>query len=297
MMEKVSSVVTNKTITPASQATAGNIIQRDLAVQPPNPASAPPQLTAKQIKDAIDFNNERYNKENIELIQDIVGGPRSGIMVKETIELIALYQFENNMAKIDGMVGADTFNLLTTELTAENASKDTCLTMFNVQTGGPMTMHAAGPNLANIFGHFEVEILFSPHCDCSRFEYRQFICGNVTHNGNNINANFAIPGGGLPAIGAWVEDGNTTLANNGRFGHRNHLPNQGITNQYIDANGQPDMANGCRFNSIDQPGVTAGPAAHNDVYVFDFRFFGDVMKDGKKIERKFWAVQETITIP
>jgi len=273
-------------------------IQRDLAIEPAHPEAAEPQLTAQEIRDAITFNTSRYNQDNITLIQNIVGGPVTGILTEETIRLIALYQAQNGLNP-DGKVGPRTFDQLTAELGAENASPDTCLTMFHVGLVTPMELHAAGPNLANIFGHFNVDIRFSPHCDCSRFQYRQFISGLVTYNGANINNQFGtIPGGAaLPAISNWVEDGNTNLPNNGRYGHRNHLANQGVLNQYTDANGGIDMQNGCRYQSFDEPGVIGAPANAGDVYVFDFRFFGDIRKDGRMIERKFWAVRETVTIP
>ena len=147
-----------------------------------------------------------------------------------------------------------------------------------------MEIHAgAAVNTANIFGHFDVDIRFSPHCNCARFQYRQFISGLVTINGTNIANQFSVPGGGLPAIGNFVEDGNTTLPNNGRFGHRNHLPNQGMRNQYLNDNGAAVMASGCRYTSTDEPGVTGAPANAGDVFAFDFRFFGEVRKDGAMI--------------
>jgi len=187
---------------------------------------------------------------------------------------------------------------MTSELTAEGASMDTCLNMFRVSVASPIEIHSAGLNLANIFGHFDVEIRFSPHCDCSRFEYRQFISGQVTLNGINLNNQFSIPSGNvLPATGNFVEDGNTNLPDNGRYGHRKLQANQGLQNQYLNSTGIVDMANGCTFNSFDEPGVIAAPANSGDIYVFDFRFFGDIRKDGQMIERKFWSVRETVIIP
>src|SRR5579859_61044 len=257
-------------------------IQRDLAIEPANPDVAEPELTAGQIRTAIIFNRDRYSTQSIRLIQNIVGGPITGIMDEQTVRLIALYQAQNNLTP-DGMAGPDTFGQLTSELTAEGAPDDTCLTMFNVAVTSPMELHAAGPNLANIFGHFEVSIQFSPHCDCSQFEYRQFIGGQVTLNGTVINANFSVPGGGLPGLGNFVQDGNTTLPNNGRYGHRKLPANQGLVNQYTDPDGTVNMANGCVFNSLDEPGVVGAPANPGDVYVFDIRFFGDILRNGKPI--------------
>jgi len=273
-------------------------IQRDLAIEPLFPDVEVPILNPEQFRNARIFNNQRYGENSIRLIQEIVGGPISGVMEDETIALIALFQAQNGLTP-DGMVGEITFNQMTAELEAEGASADTCLTMFRVALRTPMELHAgASVNTANIFGHFDVEIRFSPHCDCSRFEYRQFISGNVTLNGTNINSSFTIPPSNvLPPTGSFIEDGNTTLTNNGRYGHRSSGDNRGRLNQYLDASGNVDMQNGCFFRSFDEPGITGGPANSGDTYVFDFRFFGDIRKDGQMVERKFWSVRETVIIP
>jgi hypothetical protein len=273
------------------------VIQRDLAIAPANPNAVDTTLTPQQIRNAIIFNNDRFGKDSVSLIQNTVGGPVTGVMDEETVRLIAHYQAQNNL-KADGMAGPNTFGQLTDELAAEGTSSDTCLTSFNVGVVTPMQLHpGAGANQVNIFGHFDVDILFDPHCDCSRFQYRQFIGGDVTLNGRNINNQFSVPGGGLPGLGNFVEDGNTTLAGNGRFGHRNLPPNQQATNEYTDADGTQNMAGGCRFHSFDEPGVTDAPGNPGDTYVFDFRFFGDIIRDGKMVERKFWSVRETVIIP
>lgn len=280
------------------QRSANEKVQRDLAIEPSDPLARQQELTFKQIHDAIIYNNDRYGQKSIQLIQDVVGAIVTGTMDEDTINLVALYQAENELTA-DGMVGPNTFNQITSELEAEGASDETCLNMFLVGVRTPMELHAAAsPNTANIFGHFDVEVRFSPHCDCSKFEYRQFISGNVTLNGVNINNQFSVPPVNvLPASGSFVEDGNTTLANNGRYGHRNLQANQGMFNQYTDSAGNIDMTNGCIFHSFDEPGVTGGPANSGDTYVFDFRFFGDIRKNGKMIERKFWSVRERVVIP
>lgn len=273
-------------------------VQRDLAIEPPLPDVEEPVLTPKQVRNAKIYNKDRYGEKSTLLIQDVVGASATGEFDDDTIRLIALYQAQNGLTT-DGAAGPVTFNQMTAELEAEGVSDDTCLSMFRVGLRTPMEIHAgAVANTANIFGHFDVEIRFSPHCDCSKFEYRQFISGQVTLNGASINNQFSIPPGNvLPATGSFIEDGNTTLPNNGRYGHRNLPPNQGVPNRYVDASGNVDMANGCTFFSFDEPGVVGGPANTGDTYVFDFRFFGDIHKGGKMIERKFWAVRESITIP
>lgn len=270
-------------------------IQRDLALPPTTPDAVDPVLTPKQIHDAILFNNNRFGPDSIRLIQNIVGATVDGVMGPETIHLIAHYQAQNGLTP-DGMVGPNSFDQLTDELGAENASPDTCLTSFLVALRTPMTVvPGAAPGTVDIFGHFDIQIRFDPHCDCSRFEYRQFIGGDVTLNGANINGAFSVPGGGLPGLGNFVEDGNTTLPNNGRIGHRNLPGNQGFPNEYFDTGGVQNMPSGCLFHATDEPGVNT-PNTPGNVLVFDIRFFGDIRRDGAMVERKFWAVRQTITL-
>ncbi|MCB0573402.1 MAG: DUF4157 domain-containing protein [Saprospiraceae bacterium] len=276
-------------------------VQCDLAIEPPNP-SASPTLTPVQIQKAIVYNRRRYKEVSVRLIQDIVGATIDGDIGEETVQLIAIYQAQNNLAP-DGMAGPLTFDALTAEMAAEGTSPDTCLNMFKVSVRAPMDFFFAGTSpsgtpLVDIFGHFDVEIMFSPHCNCSEFEYRQFISGSVTYNGTNVNHMFStIPGGTLPTIGNWIQDGNTSLPNNGRYGHRNLPPNRVIPNRYLDVDGNIDMANGCTFKSADEPGLFGAAANSGDTYMFDIRFFGDIRRNGKMVERKFWAVRETIVIP
>jgi hypothetical protein len=275
-------------------------IQRNLALTPPNPDVAEPALSDAEIRDAIDFNNRRYQPDVIRLIQDVVGARVTGTMDEDTIRLIALIQAQFDLADVDGKVGPDTFDLLVSELSAENAPTDTCMTMFRIRgPRTPMDLRVAGPGLANIFSRFNVEARFSPRCNCSEFEYRQFICGTVnrTRAGvvTNINHLFAIPGGGLPVCPGWVQDGNTTEPQNGRYGHRNHAAR--ANSRYLDDSGSVDMGNGCVFQAFDVPGLWEMPDVSGDQYDFDMRFFGDIRRGGRRMERKFWALRDTVTIP
>ena len=276
------------------------LLQRDLALEPTNPNAREVNLTAQQIRDAINFNRRRYDAENTRLIQDVVGAPATGTFDEETIRLIARYQDDFGLAPVDGKVGPDTFAQLTAELQAESVDDQTCLTLFNVSDPAiPLDIRVAGPGLADIFSRFNVTARFSPHCHCDQFEYRQFICGSVdrTQGGvaTNINNLFTIPGGGLPQCPGWVEDGNTTQAQNGRYGHRNHAAR--VNNRYLDDTGTVDMANGCRFEAFDVPGMFGVPANSGDRYDFDIRFFGDIRRNGQRMQRKFWAVRDNLTIP
>jgi len=58
-----------------------------------------------------------------------------------------------------------------------------------------------------------------------------------------------------------------------------------------------DMVNGCRFEAVDAPGMWGVPGTAGDVYAFDVRFFGDIRRNGTRMQRKFWAVRDTMTIP
>lgn len=276
------------------------LLQRDLALQPTNPNAQEVNLTAQQIRDAINFNRRRYDAENTRLIQDVVGAPVTGTFDEETIRLIARYQDDFGLTPADGKVGPDTFDQLTAELQAEGVDDQTCLTLFNVSDPAiPLNIRVAGPGLADIFSRFNMTARFSPHCHCDQFEYRQFICGSVdrTQGGvvTNINNLFTIPGGGLPQCPGWVEDGNTAQAQNGRYGHRNHAAR--INNRYLDDTGTVDMANGCRFEAFDVPGMFGVPDNSGDRYDFDIRFFGDIRRNGRRVQRKFWAVRDNLTIP
>lgn len=281
-------------------AHGGTIVQRDLASEPTNPHPQEVNLTAGQIRDAIKFNRRRYDEESTRLIQDVVGAPQTGVFDVETIRLIARYPDDFGLTPVDGKVGPDTFDQLTSELQAENVDDQTCLTMFNLtDPTDPLDIRVAGPGLADIFSRFNITARFSPHCNCDEFDYRQFICGSVdrTRGGvvTNMNNVFSIPGGGLPQCPGWVEDGNTTQPQNGRYGHRDHTPR--VNNRYLDDTGAVDMANGCRFEAFDVPGLFEVPDNSGDRYDFDIRFFGDVRRNGRSMQRKFWAVRNDMTIP
>lgn len=282
------------------RASSAGSIQRDLALPLPNPNAAEPVLSDAEVRDAIRFNARRYREDVIRLIQDVVGANTTGTMDEETVRLIALIQAQFNLADADGKVGPDTFDVLVGELSAENAPNTTCLTMFRIRGPRiPMDLRVAGPGRANIFSRFDVEARFSPRCNCRDFEYRQFICGTVTRTRGGVvtgrNGLFTIPGGGLPACPGWVQDGNTTEPNNGRYGHRTHAAR--VNNRYLDDTGTDDMRDGCLFRSFDVPGLFEVPDVSGDRYDFNMRFFGDIQRGGTRIERKFWALRDNVTIP
>jgi hypothetical protein len=280
-----------------------NKVQRDLALEPGNAAAAEPKLTREQIHDAILFNNARYGPNSVREIQKIVGAPVTGVMNKETVDRVAYYQSLYHLVA-DGKAGVDTFGQLTDEMTAEKKSPEHCITYFLVTVADELETHPAparnGVDQARIFGKFDVEIRFDPHCDCSQLEYRQYISGDAFQNNQNINRFFtSVPGGHLPGAGNWRWDGDRNLNNNGHYGVRGAAANQGgVTDEYTDATGAPDAA-GCNYRASDDPGLRSVDVARGDRFVFDIRFHGEIIRksDKKVMEDKFWAVRGEARIP
>jgi len=298
----VAGTVPEQITRPEISGAAYPIIQRDLALEPPVDVAVQPDLTEVEIQEAIAFNRRSYNEDSIRLIQDVVGAEPTGVLEAETIRFIAVFQEQFGLQK-DGKVGDDTFELINQELTAEGAPTENCLTMFRV-TGpsSPLDLRVAGPGLADIFSRFDVDIMFSSRCNCSEFEYRQFICGNATRTRggtttpqNHLFTN--LPTGSLLPCPDWHEDGDTSNVPP-RYGHRNQPAGTNPVDRYLDDQGNVNQANGCRYESFDIPGLFSVPVQTGDQFDFDIRFFGDVRRAGHgRVDRRFWAVRDTTTIP
>jgi len=100
-------------------------VQRDLAVEPPNPTAVAPTLTQAQIDGAIRFNRFRFKDPyTIRIVRDVLGlEPVPAIIDEEFVRTVAQWQAENNVTP-DGKVGADTTRTLLGELTAEGEAAD-----------------------------------------------------------------------------------------------------------------------------------------------------------------------------
>lgn len=284
---------------PAAGAGAGRggerVIQRQLAVPPVHPSVEEPLLTPKQIHDAVIFNKNRYGEASIRQIQKIVGVPMTGLMDTATVKKIAHYQAKYGL-DVDGMAGESTFINLTDEMAASGAPPEDCINYFNV-TVGSLVPSTLVPGTVRIKADVRVDIKFDPHCDCSRLDYRQYVKGNIFRNGVNINTWIDhAPGGGLPGMGHWIEDGDNTLPHNGPYGHREYDQDLGATDHYIDPDGTPNKTHGCVYENSDSMGIDHGTGNRGDIFVFDVRFFGEIRRDRKAIEKKFWAIRGTITI-
>lgn len=301
----------------------GRALMRDLAQEPPQNVPAQRELTVAQVQAAIRYNRASYNEESTRLIQDIVGGPKTGRFNEQTVRLVALIQRQYGLVPADGKVGPDTYDFLIRELQVEAVTPGSCLTLFQIVGPQPLAFFRTSPNQGLINSRFEVHARFDPRCNCSDFEYRQFIAGHVelledaqpgitppARSGCavldsvlpdmwvwNMDGCFPIPGGGLSRH--MREDGDTAVPAGmagRRYGHRSARPNPSDNrDQYLS-----DRASGCIYKAFDVPDlapVPATPGDAGDVYDWDMRFRGVIQRsDGTIVDEKWWNIINTITI-
>jgi hypothetical protein len=272
---------------------AGKTIQRDLATPPPDtPVPAQPDLTDEQIRNAIVFNRARYDEPNTKLIQNLLGGPVTGVWTEENIVAIAATQEQYGLAK-DGMVGFETFRFLNNEERQEGLTTSTanCLTSFRVIGPDTSTFVRDTPTQCTLGGHFRTASQFSNRCNCSQFQYRQFIRGHfrLERGGvvTDLNGIFSsLPSGNLTP--AFQEDGDTTdFPVN--YGHRDQPADADPEDHYIDDRLADNQANGCRYRNEDSPDATLTDCQPGDVYDADINFRGEIQRNGLPIESKFWT--------
>jgi hypothetical protein len=309
----------------ASPVQSGAAVLRDLAQEPPADAPAQRELTPVQLQRALQYNRASYNEESIRLIQDLVGGPRTGRFEEETVRLVALIQRQFGLVPADGKVGPDTYDFLIRELQAERVAPGACLTLFQIVGPQPLTFFRTSPTQGSISSRQEVHARFDPRCNCGDFEYRQYIGGHVelleasrpgvtppATSGCSVLAS-TLPGtwvwdldgcfGNLPAgrlTRTMREDGDTAVAAGvaGRhYGHRSARPNPSDgRDRYL-----PDRTTGCIYEAFDVPDLTpvpATPADTGDIYDWDMRFRGVIQRsDGTIVSEQWWNIIQTIVIP
>lgn len=292
-----------------SQAAAeAGVLRRDLATPEPNPPpAANPELTDSQVRTAINFNSQLYDAANTRLIQDLLGGPVTGRWTRANIEAIASVQQQYGLKK-DGMVGPDTFRFIEQEQALEGAGTTTpeCLTMFRVTTHPVLGAPTAGPGgTTRIRGHHVVEARFSSRCNCSEFQYRQFIAGVATASRggriDDLSRMFShIPGGRLPL--AMTQDGNTGCRDR-NYGHRDQ-PGQDQTavscgeDHYTDDAGSTDQTNGCRYRAEDFPSINVTGLASGDVVDLLVQFRGEIRRNNRVIQTREWTtIDNSLTTP
>jgi hypothetical protein len=301
---------TGRAVRPGSAR--NQFVQRDLATPEPTPAApAQADLTDAQIRDAIRFNSQRYDAANTRLIQNILGGPVTGRWTRENIEAIAATQEQFGLKK-DGKVGADTFEFIVREQQLEGVGTETqnCLTMFSVVWQPDEWAATPGPNgTTRIRGHHVVEARFSSRCNCSEFEYRQFIAGvagvQPASGGPRVEMKNSFPHipvvGHLPAV--ITEDGMTQCPQGINYGHRDQAGQPSTTttcgeNQYRDADGTPNQPSGCVYRGEDFPVLTVRGLNTGDVTDLLIQFRGEIRRNRRTIATREWTdIDETVSTP
>lgn len=224
--------------------------------------------------------------------------------MKKDITAIAQIQEEYGLHK-DGMVGAETFQFIDKETSAEKLTRkdENCLVALWANNRSPsITPLTTG---ADIQGDFGMHAMLPSHCNCSDYEYRQFIRGHFRHERAGVVTDEAdwfgrIPGGRLPA--AFIEDGDTSAATV-NYGHRAQ-PREDANpkNRYENFDGTPNQANGCVYEGEDFPGGTyrghnAAPTT-GDTLDLLIQFRGEIQRRGRTVETKHWtALQSRFVLP
>ena len=107
------------------QRQAPQQVQRDFAVESPNPGAAAPVLTDEQIQAAIRFDTRHFELNDaweISLTRDVLGLEKEPAVVDaDLVNAIAAYQAENNITA-DGKLGPVTASRLSRELFHEGTA-------------------------------------------------------------------------------------------------------------------------------------------------------------------------------
>jgi hypothetical protein len=299
---------------------------RDFALEPPAAVPEQRELTAAQIQRAIRYNRASYNEESTRLIQDVVGVKQTGTFDEETVQAVASMQRRYGLVPADGKVGPDTYDHLIRELQEENVPTPECVTMFQIVGPVPLAFTRTSSTQGVIDSRFEIHARFDPRCNCSDFEYRQFISGHVelleaapTSGATppatsgcatlisstagitawDMDGCFAhLPSGRLRS--GMREDGDTSIASGvagRRYGHRSARPHPtDRRDRYL-----PDRPTGCIYEGFDVPElnpVPATPGDTGDVYDWQMRFRGIIQRtDGTVVSEKWWNLNGTVTVP
>jgi hypothetical protein len=284
---------------------AGTIQRAPLVTPlPAIPAPAKPSLTAAQVQEAILFNKARYDLKNTKLIQDLLGQPSTGTWTAADIGIIADTQQKYGLKK-DGKVGHELFQFIDKEQTAEGKPTDTdnCLVSFRLI--GPNTQNFGRDDATHchFFNSFAIEAEFSDRCNCSEFQYRQYIAGALKRTRGGVVSDVAMtsePGGVIPP--KFRQDADTTDVVAPHYGHRigekSEVPS--LTkpeNRYLDAKGHTDRLKGCRYRMTDSPGAgvaSLGDCLPGDRYDLLMKFKGSIFRLEKPIQEKTWTA---INIP
>ncbi len=283
-------------ITSFTNIATGNGYDRLVQMQPVMSAAGF-LLTNDKIRSAIRYNRFMYPPAQLRLLQKALHITETGRSDENTAIAVAQYQHIQGLT-IDGKAGPATFAMIQAD-TSITGKEDLLLFSVNVREGIMLT---TGGGTTDMLGHFNVEIHLPPG-NCEDYEYRQYICGEVdflpanatpTTPFTSLNNLFTTqPGGSLPHIPNFHQDGNTTL--NAQYGHRKKpaLPE----NKYVDGAGNIDQRHGCTFLGEDFPGINGRITHQGEIYDFDLRFLGEVRHKARgRIAERWWNIRSTFGI-
>ncbi|NVK64909.1 MAG: DUF4157 domain-containing protein [Flavobacteriales bacterium] len=96
-------------------------VQRDLAVEPPNPKAVAKTLTDSEVESAIKYNKKRFKRESeLKTLRDVLGLLHDVATIdKEFVQTVAQWQAENNL-KVDGKIGPRTAAVIGYEMLQES---------------------------------------------------------------------------------------------------------------------------------------------------------------------------------
>jgi hypothetical protein len=216
----------------------------------------------------------------------------TGTWTEEHIVAIASTQEEYGLKK-DGKVGHDTFVFLNSEQRLEGmpTTTENCLVSFRLIGPDAAIFRRNTPTQCHLEGHFRTEAEFSSRCNCSQFQYRQFIRGHFTRTRGgtteDIGAFFSfLLAGRINA--AFQEDGDRTDTPP-HYGHRDQPADNDPIDHYFDRAGTDNQASGCRYESEDLPSGDVEDCQPGDVYDIDVNFRGEIQRNGSPIQTKYWT--------
>jgi hypothetical protein len=109
-------------------ASKNQTVQRDFALAPPNANPVMEELSESEIRDAIRYNERRFqNVEELLLIRDVLGLSHENYAIDEDlVHAVARWQAANNLDQ-DGKLGPNTLNPLIREYEAEDLTSEAAL--------------------------------------------------------------------------------------------------------------------------------------------------------------------------
>ena len=177
---------------------------------------------------------------------------------------------------------------MTAQAEPEFDEKPDCLKRFTVGTFG-VTLARVNPQIVAFEAPFSLIAEFTGPCKCSALEYRQFIRGHIIRDPDGEREDRGDLLSNLPQGRLWEtfqEDGEGAL----RYGYRSNpaSTNPRIVDQYTNAKGDVDQANGCHYEMSDTPWASFR-SKPGEVWDIRLDFYGEIRKQGTAIQRRYWT--------